>query len=129
MSNTLAFSGSVTVSSEPGRPLPLVLSGELRDEAGVRAMVSFDVAANPNLPADLRDIVLEYATGSAPQTCRVLAAARTYSFEARRVFVHRDLRVPMCVVVPPQPVSAAYRWRWRLGVWVARIPLLRSWLS
>ncbi len=129
MSNVLTFSGPVAVRFEPDQPLSLCLSGQLRDGGGVQALVSLDVADNPNLPSNLCDIVLEVVDGSAAQSCRVQTAAGAFSFGAKRVFVHRDLRVPMRVAVPPQPVSAGYRWRWRLGIFLARIPILRSWLS
>lgn len=129
MPSTLTFLGPIDVDFSPEQPLPWVLSGELLGEGGARALVSFDVTANPNWPADLRDIVLDIDGDAVMQTCRVRTTDGIFSFQARRVFVHRDLRVPMRAAVPPQPVSAAYRWRWRFGVLLARIPLLRTWLS
>jgi transcriptional regulator of nitric oxide reductase len=129
MPNLLMFAGPVAVSFEPGFPLPLTLSGQLRGAAGTQAIVSFDTATDPQLPADLCDAEIELPTDPSRQNYRVQAAGQAYCFVARRVFVHHDLRTPMCTVVPPQPVSAGYRWRWRLGIFLARVPLLRSWLS
>jgi hypothetical protein len=77
----------------------------------------------------LRDAEVHLPAEPGAQTCRVQAGGQVYSFAAVRVFVHHDLRTPMRRVVPPQPVSTGYRWRWRLGIWLARVPLLRSWLS
>lgn len=123
------FSGPVAVCFEPGFPLPLTFSGQLRDAAGAQAIVSFDTATEPQLPAGLCDAVVHLPAEPGAQTCQVQAGGRVYSFVAHRVFVHHDLRAPMRRVVPPQPVSAGYRWRWRLGIFLARVPLLRSWLS
>jgi hypothetical protein len=129
MPNVLIFTGPVVVSFEPGFPLPLTLSGQQRGAAGAQAIVSFDTATDPQLPAGLRDAEVHLPMEPGAQTCRVQAGGQAYSFVARRVFVHHDLRAPMRRVVPPQPVSAGYRWRWRLGIFLARVPLLRSWLS
>jgi hypothetical protein len=129
MPNVLMFTGPVSSSFEPGFPLPLTLSGQLRGAAGAQAIVSFDTPADPQLPAGLRDADIELPSEPGAHTCRVQAGDQAYSFVVHRVFVHHDLRVPMRTVVPPQPVSAAYRWRWRLGIFLARVPLLRSWLS
>jgi transcriptional regulator of nitric oxide reductase len=129
MTNVLIFTGPVTVSFEPGFPLPLTLSGQQRDAAGAGAIVSFDTATDPGLPAGLRDAEIELPAEPASQPCRLRAGGQEYSIAARRVFVHHDLRVPIRAVVPPQPVRAGYRWRWRLGIFLARVPLLRSWLS
>ena len=129
MANVLMFSGPVAVSFEPGFPLALTFSGQLRDAAGAQAIVSFDTATDPQLPAGLHDAEVHLPAESGAQTCRVQAGGQAYSFVARRVFVHHDLRAPMRRVVPPQPVSTGYRWRWRLGIFLARVPLLRSWLS
>ena len=129
MPNVLMFTGPVVVSFEPGFPLPLTLSGQLRGAAGAQAIVSFDTATDPRLPTGLRDAEVHLPAGPGAQACRVQAGGQAYSFLAHRVFVHHDLRAPMRRVVPPQPVSTGYRWRWRLGIFVARVPLLRSWLS
>ncbi len=129
MPSVLIFTGPVVSSFEPGFPLPLTLSGQLRGAAGAQAIVSFDTATDPQLPADLCDAEIELPTDPGRQDCRVQAGGQAWSFVARRVFVHHDLRTPMRSVVPPQPVSAGYRWRWCLGIFLARVPLLRSWLS
>ena len=129
MPSLLTFAGPVASSFEPGCPLALTLNGQLRGAAGARAIVCLDVATDPQLPAGLQDAELELPTAPGAQTCRLQAAGQVYLFEARRVFVHRDLRAPMRSAVPPQPVSAGYRWRWRLGIFLARVPVLRSWLS
>jgi hypothetical protein len=129
MPNVLMFTGPVSSIFEPGFPLPLTLSGQRRGAAGAQAIVSFDTATDPQLPAGLRDAEVHLPSEPGAHTCRVQAGGQVYSFVVHRVFVHHDLRAPMRRVIPPQPVSAAYRWRWRLGIFLARVPLLRSWLS
>jgi hypothetical protein len=137
MPSVVSFAGPVQVSFSSDCPLPLTLSGQLRGVQGVNAIVSFDSADKPELPTDLRDADVEVPADHAvtdlkrppPQIYWLRAAGKDYQIPAHRVFVHRDLSVLMQNVVPPQPVSSAYRWRWRLGIFLARIPILRGWLG
>jgi hypothetical protein len=130
MPTIASFAGPVEISFQPGRPLPLTLSGQLRGVQGVSTILSFAVDAKPELPTDLNDAEVAAPAGqSQPQTYQLRAGGRDYPIKAQRLFVHRDLSVLMRDVVPPQSVSNGYRWRWRLGIFLARIPLLRSWLG
>lgn len=132
MPNVVSFVGPVQVSFESEFPLPLTLRGQLRGEQGVSAIVSCDPAARPEWPTDLRDTDIETPADGPDVNGHELefksyllrAGGKVYPFEARRVFVHRDLSVLMQSVVPAQPVSSAYRWRWRLGIFLARIQSL-----
>jgi hypothetical protein len=128
MPNIACFTGPVEVKFDPAKPLPLVLTGHEHSALATRLILSFDVAANPQLPEILSDVVVAAAGDARGGQFLLQTVAREYRFEAQRVFVHRDLRALMHEVVPPQPVSLAYRLRWRLGMLVARVPLLRGWL-
>lgn len=128
MPNVACFAGTVEVQFDPAKPLPLVLTGHEQSAVATRLILSFDVASNPQLPAELSDAVV-VAPGDAQGGQFLLqTVAREYRFEAWRMFLHRDLRALMREVVPPAPVSLAYRLQWRLGMFLARVPLLRAWL-
>lgn len=128
MPQIATFAGPLAVTFDQTRPLPLVLMGNEHNAVGTRLILSFEVAADPGLPADLHDAVVTAPTGDQGGQVLLQTAAQEYRFAARRVFVHRDLEALMRQIVPPQAVSIAYRLRWRFGIGLVRVPLLRDWL-
>lgn len=130
MPNLGSFAGPVHVTYDSTRALPLVITGDEQSAVGTRLILSFDVQSDPQLPADLCDVRVDGPALSGAQGGQVQlkTLAQKYLFDAKRVFAHRDLRELARDVVPPQPVSLSYRWRWHLGVFLVRLPLLRRWM-
>jgi hypothetical protein len=100
------FRGAVSCAREARGPLGLTLTGRTADPPGEALELAFAAAAPGDLPGQLEDALIE-RTG--PGRYRIASGARSWTFAARSVHLHRDVAPAFYRAIPPRPAPLVRR--------------------
>ena len=106
VATVVRFAGTVRLSRAPDGPLRLTLSGRAAGHPGEQLELAFADAAPGDLPGQLEDAVIE-RTG--PGRYRIASGARSWTFAARSMHLHRDVAPDFYRAIPPRPAPLVRR--------------------
>jgi hypothetical protein len=122
----IEFSGRVECRRDPSGPLGLTLVGQVSSKPDEIALLAFQGAPPPDMPAAVESATVQRA---GIQAYRITAGGREWIVTASGVFLHSDAARSFYEAIPPRRVPALKRLLWRVALAVASTGAGRYWLA